>query len=147
LASTIPLLFAPVGNLLHYRYGTRRTVFVGVMTLSLILVTLSFISEIRLLLLIFGLFGGIAQTLITNAPFILVAEYFPYEHPRHVLATSLVMSSFPLGKKISCQLFSRQSITLCLAFRIDQNTSSYIKSTMMDGHKPSPYVDNFSLHQ
>ena len=92
------MLLAPIATVLHYRIGTRLTVYIGVMITSIALALTAITNEIVTMFIVYGVTGGLGLTLIVNPPFFLLDEYFPYHHPRHVLATSVIACAFPAGK-------------------------------------------------
>ena len=97
MPSSMPMLLAPVATLLYYKIGTRTTVYIGVFTTSVALALTAITNHLVLMFLIYGVMSGIGLTLVVNPPFFLLDEYFPYSHPRHVLATSIIACAFPFG--------------------------------------------------
>lgn len=92
------MLLAPIATFLHYRIGTRLTVYIGVMSTSIAMSLTAITTDIVTMFLVYGVSCGVGITLIVNPPFFLLDEYFPYHHPRHVLATSIIACAFPAGK-------------------------------------------------
>ncbi|KAK2157441.1 hypothetical protein LSH36_191g01053 [Paralvinella palmiformis] len=94
------MLLAPIGTYLNYKLGTRKTVFIGIMMTSMSLALSATVHNIVLLFLFYGVLVGCGMILIVNPPFFLIDEYFPYNHHRHVLATSIIACGFPLATLI-----------------------------------------------
>ena len=95
------MLLAPLATVLHYKIGARPTVYLGVLITSAALALTAITNKHVLMFLIYGVTGGVGITLIINPPFFLLDEYFPYHHPRHVLATSVIACAFPAGNSAS----------------------------------------------
>ena len=95
---SLPMLAAPVATLMHFKYGTRLTVLLGTVVSVLGCGLAAVRPHIATLFVGYGVLGGLGFTMRLNPPFILLDEYFPYHHPRHVLVTSIVACAFPLGK-------------------------------------------------
>ncbi len=89
---------APLSTVTHYKLGTRMTVLGGLVLTVVGLSASCFSSQAWHVLLSYGLVAGLGFSFIINAPFILLDEYFPYSHPRHVLTTSIAACGLPLGK-------------------------------------------------
>ena len=94
------MLLAPLAYAITKKLKTRLTCIVGVVIASSSLALTSIIEDAALLFIVYGFILGFALALVVNPPFFLLDDYFPYNHPRHVLATSLVACAFPLGNKI-----------------------------------------------
>ncbi len=94
---SIPMLAAPIGTYLHFKVGARYTVLLGVFLATLGFGFAALSPNIGVLFLCYGLLGGFGIMMQVNPPFFLLDEYFPYRHPRHVLATSVIACAFPLG--------------------------------------------------
>ena len=97
---SLPMLAAPLGTYLHYRLGCQRTVLIGVFISSMGLSLTSLVTSVWAMFITYGLIVGAGFLCIFNPPFFLLDEYFPYHHPRHVLATSVIACAFPLGISI-----------------------------------------------
>ena len=89
---------APLGVYLHFKIGSRWTLLLGAFLTAVGIGFVPLITNLGLLFLCYGVLGGVGIMLQINPPFILLSEYFPYDHPRHVLATSVTACAFPLGK-------------------------------------------------
>ena len=92
------MLLAPLANIISSKLQTRLTCLLGVLITSSALALTSITSDTTLLFIVYGIGVGFGLALIVNPPFFLLDVYFPYNHNRHVLATSLVACAFPLGK-------------------------------------------------
>ena len=99
LPPSLSKLLAPFAHAVNSKLQTRLTCIVGVVISSVALAVTSLLNDAILLFLVYGFVFGCALSLITNPPYDLVNEYFPYNHPRHVLATSLVACANSLGKQ------------------------------------------------
>ncbi len=104
LPMSVPMLAAPVATYLNYKIGTRPTVFIGVLVVSVSLAVTSKAPNLGTLYAVYGVCVSIGATLVVNPPFFLLDEYFPYEHPRHVLTTSIIACAFPMGKKMGVKM-------------------------------------------
>lgn len=96
-ASTIT---TPLAAWLYYRdVSTRLLALIGAVMTSLAFASMALTqSDVTISLGVYSVFGAVGMLLALNPSFFLVERYFPYNHPRHVLATSLVTWSFPLGE-------------------------------------------------
>lgn len=100
LPSAVECLGAPVAVWFHYftNSRTRPIVFSGVVLASLSLLLMYFVKNVITLLLLYSVLCSTGMLLCCNSPFVLINEYFPYAHPRHVLATTMAMCAFPTGQ-------------------------------------------------
>lgn len=102
---SLPMLAAPVGTMMHYRYGCQKTVFMGVFILAIALSITPLVDDIAWMFITYGVLASTGLLLIVQPPFFLLDDYFPYDHPKHVLATSIIACGFPLGR-FCVELFS-----------------------------------------
>ncbi len=101
---SVPMLAAPVATYLNYKIGTQTTVFIGVLVASVSLAVTSKAANLGTLYAVYGGCISIGATLVVHPPFFLLDEYFPLEHPRHVLTTSIIACAFPMGKNTGTNL-------------------------------------------
>ena len=66
--------------------------------MSVSLAITAVVRNIYLLVVFYGVSLGLGMIFVINPPAFLLDEYFPYQHRRHVLATSVIACAFPLGK-------------------------------------------------
>lgn len=88
---------APLGLWLNNFLGTQQIVISCVIVTSLGLLLIAFLPDVTLGLSLFAIMGSIGL-LSVLVPLYLVDEYFPYQHPSHVLTTSISMSASTLCK-------------------------------------------------
>ena len=97
LAIGIPCLSAPLGTWVAFRIGTRPTVLMGLVIASAGLFLTTVAPTFEVLFFVYGLILPVGHIFVNTPPFFLLDEYFPYDHPRHVLTTSIIVCGFPLG--------------------------------------------------
>ncbi len=98
LAFGLPGIVAPLPTWIRFKIGTPITVMVGVVIFSTSLFVASLLTNITAFAITYGLISALGSTLIEIPPFFLINEYFPYEHPHHVLVTGMIVCSHPLGR-------------------------------------------------
>ena len=91
------MITAPIATILYNRFGAMKTVMAGNLLATLSLSMTALVNSVFAMVLVYSVCYGLACMMIVNPPFFLLNEYFPFEHPRHVLATSIVACAFPLG--------------------------------------------------
>lgn len=101
LPCSLSLILSPLSYIVSSKIQTRWTCILGVLISSSALAMTSLVTEnLVLLFVVYGCMFGLGASFLVNPPFFLVNEYFPYNHPRHVLTTSLAACAFPLGSCI-----------------------------------------------
>ena len=89
-------LLSPLGLILYRKFGTRKPVVLGVVLVAGATVGTA-VSSHLVMIVFFCLCGGLGASLCTLTPVFLLAEYFPYYHPHHVTATSIIFCGFSSG--------------------------------------------------
>ncbi|ELT96052.1 hypothetical protein CAPTEDRAFT_56003, partial [Capitella teleta] len=97
---SLPMLGAPLGNWMFDRFGCQKTVVIGIFILTIALSLTAMVTNIIQMIFTYGLLASLGMLFIVQPPFFLVDIYFPYSHPRHVLATSIIACGFPLATLI-----------------------------------------------
>ena len=95
-------------------FGNRLVVLVGIVISSSAFALTYLATDVWYLLISHGVCNGLGAVLTINPPFFIVGEYFPYDHPRYVCATCIIVSGFPLGKIylfVYCQQLKQFHIT------------------------------------
>lgn len=90
----------PVLLLLYRRIGPRKTAVIGVFIASLGLAISGCVDDPVEIFFSYGVMTGIGMLLINIPPFFLLDMYFPLENPYHVLTTSMLMCTLPLGETL-----------------------------------------------
>ena len=104
----------PLSLALDRKLGTRKTVGLGIILGTVSLSVMGACSNYWLMLISFGVGYGVSSCLIKAPPVFLIAQYFPYHHPHHVLATSLSLC----GSSVGMHILSTLSIPLCDHFLV-----------------------------
>lgn len=101
LPPALSVFLAPLPNFLHGKISTRILVIMGVIVTSLgfVMPALATCDTMIVMFAMYGLLAGVGSSFMLNLPFFLLAEYFPYEHPRHVLATGAAVLGYPAGRE------------------------------------------------
>ena len=94
------MLAAPLASWLHSRgANTRLAVLIGVIMTTLGLTSMALAqNDVIVSFAVYAMLVGAGSTLIANLPYYLVGDFFPREHPRHVLATGIVWCGLSLGQ-------------------------------------------------
>ena len=94
------MLAAPLASWLHSRGANiRLAVVIGVTMSTLGLTSMALAQDdVIVSLAIYAVLMGAGSTLIANLPYYLVGDFFPREHPRHVLATGIVLCGHSMGQ-------------------------------------------------
>lgn len=100
LPQAMTAMLAPLPNFFYGKVSTRKMAILGIIATSagLAMPALATCRTLVPMMVMYGVLAGVGGSLVVNPPFFLLAEYFPYKHPRHVLATSVAALSLPLGK-------------------------------------------------
>ena len=97
VAASLLHLITPIGLILTRTLGSRKTVVLGTLLTAGGLAGLAFSSNLILMFIFYGVGTGTGCCLLAFSPIFLLADYFPYYHPRHVTATSLILCGFSAG--------------------------------------------------
>jgi hypothetical protein len=84
--------------------GDRGPFIVGIVLSASSLVATSYVSDIYVMFGTYCLLFGVGSSLVMYVPFAVLDWHFPEDHPRRVLATSIVTLGAPIGK---CELGHR----------------------------------------
>ena len=98
-------LASPAANYLNRSLGTRLIVLMGVLISSSALAMNYFATGLVYLFVLHSVVNGLGAMFTINPPFMIVGDYFPYNHPRYVFATSLIVSGMPLGESKTLNQF------------------------------------------
>ncbi|CAD5121265.1 DgyrCDS9796 [Dimorphilus gyrociliatus] len=96
LATAWPMLLAPVAFWVDDKIGTPKTLLVGLTVSTIGCIGSIFVPNAGVLLLTHGIIFGIGATFLLNPQYSALNRYFPYSHPRNVLATSIVTCAYPI---------------------------------------------------
>ena len=103
LSFCISLSMAPVSvgliRALKYR-GYRWCGMLGTVILSVSCLCSSFVQELEWMFLTHSLLYGVGSSLLYMASSLVIGEYFDKHHSFHVLATSILLCGYPIGKSI-----------------------------------------------
>ncbi|XP_064635491.1 monocarboxylate transporter 13-like [Lineus longissimus] len=97
LPYAINLIICLVVLRIQTRFGDRGPFIIGVILSAGSLVATSFVSNIYIMFGSYCLLFGIGSSLVMYVPFAVLDWHFPEDHPRHVLATSIVTLGAPVG--------------------------------------------------
>ncbi|XP_013418639.1 monocarboxylate transporter 13 [Lingula anatina] len=97
----------PILLLLYRRIGGMRTAFIGVFVASLGLALSGVVDNPVAIFFTYGVMTGMGMLLINIPPFFLLDMYFPLDNKYHVLTTSMLMCTLPLGSLVFNPITSR----------------------------------------
>ena len=114
MPSSISQLASPLAAWLYYRdVSTRLLALIGAIVTTMAFASMALAqSDVSISLGVYSVLGGIGMLLASIPAYFLLGNYFPYNHPHHVLATSLVTWSFPLGERTAQHLSKTMNIYL-----------------------------------
>ena len=100
LPTSLPMIAAPLALAVNIRLGTWKTVLIGTVVVTIGVGTSAVANSLPLLYFTYGAVVSAGLAFLLNAPYFFIGELFPYDHPRHVSATSIGICGFPLGKTL-----------------------------------------------
>lgn len=101
LPVSIPMLAAPAAMALNFKIGTWGVLLLGTVLTTLGLGLSGLAQNVGILFFTYGTVAALGITLLISPPAFLIDQIYPYNHPRHVLATSIAACGSPLGEFVS----------------------------------------------
>lgn len=91
---------APIANYIGAKIGTRKCLLLGSFFGPLFLGLSGSYPNFVCVLIFYGILFGPASCLMINPLYFTINRYYPFDHPRHVLANSLLTCGYPVGSFI-----------------------------------------------
>ncbi|CAD5125456.1 DgyrCDS13675 [Dimorphilus gyrociliatus] len=96
-AIALVCLVTPIATFLSNRIGSRKCLLLGTIISSTFLGLSGLYENFWSVYICFGIIFGTVACLMINPLYFVVNLYYPFNHPRHVLANSLLTCGYPLG--------------------------------------------------